>query len=299
MKVGFRERPYDLLSAAVMIAAFSALAIFGVGGALGIVAGILVVLFLPGYGVVAALFPEAGEINWIQRITLSIVVSLALVPLAGLLSNYLPGGIRLGTILAILDAVAIGAFGVAYVRRQRLPPARRLVLSVEIPTRPWARFTRAERFLVIVLVAVVVLASASLAYSATRFQSPPGFTELYLLNASGVPGGYPTNLTVDQGASVFIVVSNHEHGTRDYRIAVNLTNLSVVFDPRTGKNETIEVANATLDWLPLHLTDETEARVPYTFSIPKAGDYYVKFILFRDLAGSEPYRLVQLRIAVT
>jgi hypothetical protein len=55
--------------------------------------GSIFVLFLPGYTFIRALFPEK-ELDNIERAALSIVMSLALVPITGLILNYTPLGIR-------------------------------------------------------------------------------------------------------------------------------------------------------------------------------------------------------------
>ena len=56
--------------------------------------GSVFVLFLPGYVLIRTLFPTK-EIDNIERTALSIGISLALVPLVGLLLNYTPWGIKL------------------------------------------------------------------------------------------------------------------------------------------------------------------------------------------------------------
>jgi len=55
--------------------------------------GSIFVLFLPGYSLIKALFPTK-EIDNIERTALSVGMSLALVPITGLLLNYTPWGIR-------------------------------------------------------------------------------------------------------------------------------------------------------------------------------------------------------------
>ena len=55
--------------------------------------GSIFVLFLPGYSLIKALFPTK-ELDNIERAALSIGMSLALVPITGLLLNYTPWGIR-------------------------------------------------------------------------------------------------------------------------------------------------------------------------------------------------------------
>jgi len=66
------------------------------------VLGSIFVLWLPGYAFIKALFPtklpiqtSSQDLDKIERIALSIGMSLALVPITGLLLNYTPWGIRL------------------------------------------------------------------------------------------------------------------------------------------------------------------------------------------------------------
>ncbi|HJJ86646.1 MAG TPA: DUF1616 domain-containing protein, partial [Methanocorpusculum sp.] len=49
-----------------------------------------VILFIPGYVLIAALFPEKKSIDGIERFALSVGLSIAVVPLIGLVLNYTP-----------------------------------------------------------------------------------------------------------------------------------------------------------------------------------------------------------------
>jgi hypothetical protein len=68
------------------------------------VLGSVFVLLLPGFSLIKTLFPTK-EIDNIERTALSIGMSLALVPLVGLLLNYTPWGIRLTPITLSLLAL--------------------------------------------------------------------------------------------------------------------------------------------------------------------------------------------------
>ena len=57
------------------------------------VLGAIFVLFLPGYTFIRALFPEK-ELDNIERAALSMGMSIALVPITGIILNYTPWGIR-------------------------------------------------------------------------------------------------------------------------------------------------------------------------------------------------------------
>lgn len=76
--------------------------------------GIVFVLWLPGYTSIRALFPHrvpikasTENLETIERIVLSIGMSLAIVPIVGLLFNYTPWGIRLTPIVLSLMALTI------------------------------------------------------------------------------------------------------------------------------------------------------------------------------------------------
>jgi hypothetical protein len=84
------------------------------------VLGSLFVLFIPGYVTVEALFPKGRELDTIERFALSVGLSLALVPLVGLLLNYTPWGIRLNPIVVSLTILTVGLAMVALAREYRL-----------------------------------------------------------------------------------------------------------------------------------------------------------------------------------
>jgi len=73
------------------------------------VLGIILVLWLPGYSLMKALFPEK-ELDNIERTALSIGMSLALVPITGLILYYTPWGIETTPVtLSLLALTAIFA----------------------------------------------------------------------------------------------------------------------------------------------------------------------------------------------
>ncbi|MEM2704032.1 MAG: DUF1616 domain-containing protein [Candidatus Bathyarchaeia archaeon] len=85
--------------------------------------GIMFVLWLPGYTFVKMLFPglpsKASEktLDTIERTALSLGMSIALVPMIGLLLNYTPWGIRLTPIVLSLLTLTV-AFATAALLRE-------------------------------------------------------------------------------------------------------------------------------------------------------------------------------------
>jgi len=79
--------------------------------------GAIFVLWLPGYALIKALFPTK-EIDQIERVALSIGMSLALVPITGLLLNYTPWGIRLTPVTLSLLSLTVTLATAALIREQ-------------------------------------------------------------------------------------------------------------------------------------------------------------------------------------
>jgi hypothetical protein len=68
------------------------------------VLGLIFVLYLPGSMLIEALYPRREDLESLERLALSIGLSLAVVPLVGLFLNYTPWGIRLTPIVISLAA---------------------------------------------------------------------------------------------------------------------------------------------------------------------------------------------------
>ena len=103
------------------------------------VLGTMFILWLPGYAFIKALFPqhlpftrglahtlETSEKNLdiIERIALSLGMSLALVPIVGLLLNYTPWGIRLTPIVLSLLALTTIFATAALIREYQTRPTQ-------------------------------------------------------------------------------------------------------------------------------------------------------------------------------
>jgi len=88
------------------------------------VLGIIFILWLPGYAFIKTLFPKQlplrtsdKDLDRIERIALSIDMSIALVPVVGLLLNYTSWGIRLTPIVLSLTALTL-AFATTAIARE-------------------------------------------------------------------------------------------------------------------------------------------------------------------------------------
>jgi uncharacterized membrane protein len=93
--------------------------------------GTLYVLYLPGYALIEALYPDERDLKPLERVALSIGLSLAVVPLIGLILNYTPWGIRLAPVITSLAIYTLGISVVALVRKYSTIKSSRL----RIPTQ--------------------------------------------------------------------------------------------------------------------------------------------------------------------
>jgi hypothetical protein len=82
------------------------------------------VLFVPGYVAVEALFPRARELAAIERITLSVGLSLALVPLTGFLISFTSWGVSLTSIMISLTILTMALTLVGFERRFNISAER-------------------------------------------------------------------------------------------------------------------------------------------------------------------------------
>jgi membrane protease YdiL (CAAX protease family) len=81
---------------------------------------LVLVLFLPGYALVTALFPGRDGPGLSHRAALSVGLSLAPALMIGIVLNFFPRGLRLGAIVASLVLFTVAFVAAAYYRRVQL-----------------------------------------------------------------------------------------------------------------------------------------------------------------------------------
>ncbi len=246
---------------------------------LRIVLGLPFVLFFPGYVLIAALYPRRDDLNGVERLALSLGLSLAVVPLVGLVLNYTPWGIRLTPILVSLAVFIAMCSVVAARQRLRLSPVERFPADVGPVLRaarslPWAGLAVAA-----VILGVVLFAGFRFGVlGGSRVGEP--FTEFYVLGPSGKAEGYPRRLLVGEPSQVILGVINHEGRMARYTVQIQADgNRLASFDPFV-----------------LEDGDKREDRVPIAVARP-GKRVKVEFLLFMD-GIQEPYRRLHLWVDV-
>lgn len=312
------DRPWDLLLVAGLTVLLDLVVLLFPGSPVRIVLGLPFVLFFPGYAFVALLFPErhrrytvergpgGGEeeeveegIDALERVALSLGLSIAVVPLIGLGLNYTPWGIRLTPILVSVSGFILVCLAAAAWRRAQLDPDERFRVAFVVAIRPWSERSALDKVLTVALAASILAAVGTLGYVLLNPRPGEAFTEFYVLGSEGKAAGYPRNLTPGEEATVTIGVRNHEHREVSYVVEAWLAD-----QPREANasgNASVrslyflERWTKTLPSLPTRI----EAGEPYepqyernwTFSLQRNGTWKLSFVLYGEgLGGDVPLR---------
>ncbi|MCJ2520553.1 MAG: DUF1616 domain-containing protein, partial [Candidatus Thermoplasmatota archaeon] len=277
MRIHFQERPWDLYIAGAYVAIMAAILLYR---DLGLAVAILMVIFVPGYVLVAALFPGEKEIDWIERIALSFGLSIAVVPLLGLLLNF-TFGIFFQPIVITILLFSEGLAAVAYVRRMSLPVEKRLSVTIDVKAPAWQEYSPMDKVLTVGLVASVVFSASVLGYVVTTPRPGERFTEFSILGPEGLAADYPTELNISEEGTIIIGVVSHEFEQVIYAIDVTLIGVVVQFNETSGFNETVEVNWTAMDSFDFTLDHDTNWTQTYAFSIPDPGSWKVELLLYR------------------
>ncbi len=236
------------------------------GNILRIVFGLPFLLFLPGYSLVSALWARKSELDGLERVALSLGLSIAIVALAGLGLNYTPWGITLSSVVICVNLLILIFVGVTWLRRSKLSPEERFALKLDFLSENLNAMSSTDKVMVLIIAIAIVIGTGMLIYIATH---PPGeqYTELYILDENGTTDSYPSNLTVNENASIIVVVVCHEQQATDYTTVITLI-------PESGVNRTLEEYN-------LSLADEEEWRQVFNFSMNESGKFKLEVELFK------------------
>ncbi|TEB14358.1 hypothetical protein Psfp_02948 [Pelotomaculum sp. FP] len=271
------EFPFIILFLSVILAVFIVL---DMSGTVRVVLGLSFVLFFPGYTLIAALFPARDDLNCIERIALSFGLSIAVVPLLGLILNYTPWGIRLYPILLTLWIVTFLLSVIAIHRRNKLSFEKRFMVSLNVEATKWGNLSRMDKILSGALVGTIIFAVGSFYYVTTIPKVGDQFTEFYILGSGGKAEFYPRDIKTGEEKEVILGTVNHEYRPVSYTAEVRMDGY---VKTRLG---------------PFQLNHEEENEEPVSFSVDEPHENLkVEFLLFKD-GESAPYRSLYLWVNV-
>jgi len=189
---------------------------------LRILLGLAYVLFVPGYCLTAALFPRVDDLNRVERLGLSIGLSVASIPILVLVLDWLPWGLHLWPIL-LGEFGTIGIFmAVALWRRSRLP-LNMIYLPRIMWRSSWSSLSPSDRCIYNLLMGSALLI---LGLAAGIFLMPVTdkfTTEFYILGSDGFVADYPYEVSLHDEVKVNVGVMNRENSERNYYFEVWVT----------------------------------------------------------------------------
>ena len=246
-----------------------------------VILGLPLLLFFPGYTLIAALFPKKSDLDGIERVTLSFGLSIAVVPLLGLALNYTPWGIRLYPVLITVIAFILAMCIVTWLRRRSLPPDERFAISFEFNMAGWKGSSKLDRTLTLVLALAILAAVGTLIYVISTPKVGEKFTEFYILGPGKMAYDYPTKVSAGNVSTVIVGVVNHEYSIVNYTMEMNLDNYTFI-----EKGMTLE-------------HNETWER-PVRYRINRIGNgQKLQFLLYKEENFTAPYRDLHLWVNVS
>jgi len=228
------------------------------------VPGSLFILFIPGYLLLAIMFPKKDDLEWIERFGLGCGGSLILTSLIGLAFNYTPWSIRLELILIVLAVFSLIFCFVSFLKLKKVPRERRL----HIP--------KLEKVLSIFLIICILLTVVTAAYiflnpETLKTEVNKGdYTTFYVKGVDLNNSNYVLNLTSGENTNLTMVLANHEGSTVNYKLVVK------------SNNTTLKQNNITLK-------NNQEMEIPLDFTAGMPGNRKMEFILYK-LPDENPYQ---------
>lgn len=248
---------------------------------LRIILGLPFALFLPGFLLMAVLFPEKDEFDGLSRIVLSMGLSIIIVPLIGLLLNYLSSGVRLLPMMLSLIFFDILLFFLSWYRRTNLPEEKRFALTLKIDLIEWSKKTEEAKVIRIALLITVFLLIFTSVFILSSPKEGNNFTEFYITGPDDVTAGYPEQLQARENGTVKAVIINNEQQKTTYRMEIWVD------------GDIIQTIS------PIYLENQEKREITVFFKAEKLNDFAkVELLLFRDGQDREPYRQLRLWVEI-
>ncbi|MFU8767423.1 MAG: DUF1616 domain-containing protein, partial [Candidatus Methanoperedens sp.] len=184
------------------------------------------VLFIPGYVMMAAIYPKKDDIDNMERLALSSGLSIAITPILGVLLKFTPGAELVHVLLALcLFTMILIKF--ALYRREKQPAEKRFyvpfhILQELVEKELDTPKTRTDRISTGILVFTIVLAVSMLYFVITTPKIGERFTEFYILGPEGKADNYPATLQSNYPATILVGVANREYVSVNYTVRIAL-----------------------------------------------------------------------------
>ena len=200
-------------------------------GFLRIIFALPLLIFLPGYMLIAVIFPKRGELSSIERFTFSIVFSIAITVFDGFGLNYTLWGFRSDSIAKSLSLIIGILFLLTFIQRWRYRTESYSISLSDIisfyhtlknkePETGPDQDHALEKMLVKTMIIAILIVSAMLIYAKVTTE-PEKFTSLYILGADGKARDYLTEVSIGEPYTILVGVENQEYAPINYTLRVN------------------------------------------------------------------------------
>jgi uncharacterized membrane protein len=303
MFLTFHRRPITLIFCIIWSVIATFFVLLDIDNLIRIILNIPLIIFIPGYLLVYVLFPERTEqvFDVVDRIALGIGISIAIVPLFGIVLFFTRWGLSLQLLILSLEAFILIMGAIAIIRWFNTPSEKRYkpMINISIPKHE----TKFDMLLTLIVVICLIITVSLVIYVIFTPKEEEHFTEFYVLGSNHLAFNYPMNLTSTKNATVILGVANHENTPINYTLEIWLSNQTITYNSITKKNETIahnlwfmDKINISLEHQPLNLVDmeTSQWEYNYTFQITQKGNYKLVFLLYttptQDYTKNQDYK---------
>ncbi|ABR54105.1 Protein of unknown function DUF1616 [Methanococcus vannielii SB] len=289
------KKSWELILIILLSILLNVLIFFSPESHLRTVLGLLFILFFPGYVFINVLFYKEKSLENIERIALSFGLSIAIVPLIGLMLNYTPYGIRLTPILISLTLfiITLSIIGI-YFRLTGNNVWFPKISFEEIKNNfEWNNSSKLDKALTVILIISVIFSVMTLGYVISNPKQGEKFTEFYILGKEGKAYNYPNEVFLNEKNTLRIGLSNHEGKKVNYSIEIWLVNLT--YDTKLNKTKIHkmyfmdEINVLELDHKPVNIDKNwtKQWETEYNFTIDKPGNWQQWYLLFKNTDEDE------------
>ncbi|WP_254273438.1 DUF1616 domain-containing protein [Haloarcula marina] len=291
--------------AAVAVAALVVFSPLGEWRPLAVAVGVPFALVVPGYALVSAAFPRAGDVaptastrtSWVARLGLSAAGSVVAVAIVGWTLDFTVWGFQRSAVVAGLCLLTVAATALAWGRRRRLTDGRPAGADRRAVASRVRTVVAGEGVLGIALTLVVVVAAAAAVGVVADASTDRGdVTEFYVLgeNDSGAltAGSVPSEMTVDRPTTVGIGVGAYGSNGFEGTVVGRLERVTV-----DGDAVTVEDSRELVSF-PVAVDAGESTVTRHTVSPQRAGDRLrLTYRLYRE-GTDAPTRAVHVWVTV-
>jgi len=269
------------------------------GNIVRIVFGIAMLIFIPGYALVSALWPKArlsndsessdGEMNSpsvdnLERVALSFGLSIAVLSITGLLLHFTGIGITLESTVVSNLVLIIALIAIAFFRRAKMPFEE--VFHMAIVWEAKDSSTKTDRLITAAIAISLVLAGAALVYSITVPSVENHYSSLFILDANGTASDYPISLNTTTTGTIIVGISCHEFKTTRYTILAGIDGANNTMDYQNW-SQIFNLNNSALISRNITLNHQESFEEEFSFRIFTPGTYKVNWAVEMDGAPTD------------